>query len=157
MIAELSQNLNYYQYLTIKEEDEQNFDENNSDNVLEVNSKTRNTANNSASDSNIDQKCSFNSSIFITNDNLKSDFKDKKGTINENSLFDWSPQKISSDSPKDDFEFDRQAFALEIDSLKCKIISLESQIDLSAIHLNESKENAERYRKLIMSFRNVSF
>jgi hypothetical protein len=24
---------------------------------------------------------------------------------------------------------------------------LESQIDLSAIHLNESKENAERYRK----------
>lgn len=141
MIGELSQNLNYYQLLTIKEEDEQHSDDNNTQaNESEF---YRHKLNDSSSGLKI-QADSKSSSLNNSNKNLKSSFREKEELQIENGFDKCNSQSISPEPHLNVRELDSET-ALEIDRLKCRITNLESQIDLSAIHLNESKENAERF------------
>jgi len=135
--------LNYYQFLTIKEEDEQNSDENSCPNQSEFSPQKLNTSTHLGTDSHLSHSNTdhLNSSVNDSNKNLKSSFEVKRQLI-ENDFDKCNSQTISLESHSN--VLDSHATALEIDRLKCRITNLESQIDLSAIHLNESKENAER-------------
>jgi hypothetical protein len=125
IIGELSHDLNYYQFLTIKEEEDPNCEPIN-ETILE---------NSMESD--------LKKSILNPNMNSKdvNNYKEKEKLL-ENDWIVFDSQEDTNDTTVGN---DRHSNALQIDRLECRISNLETQIDLSALHLNESKESAERF------------
>lgn len=135
IIGELSQNLNYYQFLTIKEEDD------------ECNERENEISEQNTSGLNVDSnKRDSLESNFESNLNLKIDvMSDDKEIGKQNELVLSETENVNNRRDSDRYEsHDSHASALEIDRLECRISYLETQIDLSALHLNQSKESAER-------------
>ena len=133
IIGELSQNLNYYQFLTIKEEDDECTERENEislQNTCDLNAFTNN-------DESKETDSEFNLSAGVVSRNIE------KRIPNELVLSD---RENINNRREDRYEsHDSHATALEIDRLECRISNLETQIDLSALHLNQSKESAERF------------
>ncbi|CAG2101084.1 unnamed protein product [Medioppia subpectinata] len=125
IIGELSHDLNYYQFLTIKEEEDDDSNDTHLENNMEINCQK---------------------SILNSNTNLKMEIKcNENEKLSENDWILFEKENTDEMTAGDD----RHSNALQIDRLESRITHLETQIDLSALHLNQSKESTERLSVLL--------
>lgn len=134
IIGELSQNLNYNDFLTIKEEEDESCEQENE--ISNKNSLDLNAIRNINDSEDCNSECNLNTKI----ENISKCISKRI----QRELVVSEAEEVNKSCIDRIHSHDSHATALEIDRLECRISNLETQIDLSDLHLNQSKESAER-------------